>query len=192
LSNDGENIRSMISQMKEFYQQISLLLKTVDTQLKKEKWVNPNNTAIADSSKHIDYPSYWLPAEIFRFYLNMEENPKRLGFVSALVDDDKHGNYEIKEPLVTGGCFDYETEKKQTDDEDYYRYSKFYGYLSKKYDLKTNGEIFSFKKDMVDPEFQGEFENGQIFAIPLVTLLDEKDVKSKMTDPLMSILRSKR
>jgi hypothetical protein len=105
LSEDGTNIRNMINQMKEFYEQISLLLRTIDAYMKKEKWESINNYAISSFSRHISFPSWWQPTEVFRFYQNKEQT-KRYGFVSILLDDDRDGRYETKEPVVTGGYFD--------------------------------------------------------------------------------------
>jgi len=190
MSCEGENIKNMMSETKRFFKQISLLLTTVDSQIKKEKWIAISNTSIGEQSKHIDYPYWWLPTEAFRFYTN-NAYPKTLGFVSILLDDDRRGYYEIKEPLVTGGYFDYATLEKLKDDNDYLWYARYFGYLFKDNSLTANGDFFTFFTKDIAVDLQGDFESGKVFAIPLTTISDEKTVKREITDRLVTLFSSK-
>ena len=190
MSANGKNIREMISQMKEFYEQISLLLRTVDAHMKKGKWDAINNYAIGGFSRHIRFPLWWQPAEAFRFYLS-KASPKRLGFVSVLIDDDRDGRYEIEEPIVTGGYFDYKSKEEQNKDNAYFGYSKLFGILCKSKNLKADGQASSFKSSEIPSDLEVKFENGRIFGVPLVAIMNEKDVKQKITEKLLLMLKEK-
>lgn len=186
MSNDGENILKLVKQMRQLCEQISLLLRTSDEQMTKADWNSETNTAIADSSSSLLNPAYWIPIVVFRFYKH-KDYPNRLAYVSVLLDDHWDREYTIKEPLVTAGFFDYGRANVSDDWE--YRYARFYGKLLKDRGLKADGQPFHFEKMMLPSDKQGNFEGGEVFALPLVSITNANDVESRITNKLLNLLK---
>ena len=189
MSNDGENILKLFKQTRQVCEQVSLLLRTADEQMIKADWKSEGNYAISDLSYTILNPAQWIPIVVFRFYKH-KEFPNRLAYVSVLLDDHWNRRYTIKEPFVTAGFFDYG--KAEVEDNWEYSYARYYGYLSKDHNLKADGQPFQFDRTMLPTDLQGEFENGKVFALPLISIANAKDVESQVTDKLLSLLRDGR
>lgn len=188
MSNDGANVLKLVKQVRQLCEQISLLLLTADKQMTKTGWNTTSNYALADFSYSIHYPSWWIPIFAFRYYKHRDYS-NRLAYVSVLLDDHPDGEYTIKEPLVAAGFFDYG--KTEADSWENW-YARYYGHLSRKYNLQSDGQPFHFDAKMVPPNVLGKFQNGQVFAVPLVSITDEKDVKLQITDKLLKILEDDR
>ena len=149
-----------------------------------------------DLSYHIKESNKWFPGEVFRFYY--KENPPRvLAFVSVLLDD-RHGTYDsFKEPLITAGWFDCKKKdpdlistimNKQLD----YGHPRIHAYIKNN---KNDGSIMEVNRDKSQFNFKGspkfKFEKVSTFALPLVSISDAKDIKTKIIDPLISGIRKK-
>jgi hypothetical protein len=193
MSTDGENILKVIKQTRSICEQISLLLRTIDEQMKKAGWNSEGNTAIVESSLSILQPLQWMPSDVFRFYRN-ENCPNRLAYVSVLLDDDKWKEYTIKEPLITAGFFDYgQTKVGQQGDNWLYWYARYYGYLAKEKGLNPDGHPFHFDpRTARTGDDWGKFESAEVFALPLTTITSSHDAKSKITDKLLELVNEKK
>lgn len=192
MSTDGENILKVIKQTRSICEQISLLLRTVDEQMKKAGWDSEGNTAIAESSSSIQQPAQWLPSEVFRFYRH-KDYPNRLAYVSILLDDDKWKEYTIKEPLVTAGFFDYgQVKVGEQGDNWLYWYARYYGYLAKDKGLSPDGQHFHFDPRTARTGDWGEFESAEVFALPLTSITNADDAKSKITDKLLELVKEEK
>jgi hypothetical protein len=189
MSNNGENILKSVKQMRQLCEQISLLLRTADEQMTKADWSSEGNTAIADSSSSILNPTYWIPIAVFRFYRH-KNHTNRLAYVSVLLDDHWERKYTIEEPLITAGFFDYGTAKVSDDYE--YWYARCYGYLSKDRNLKADGQPFRFDKMMLSLDHRGDFEGGEVFAVPLVSIANANDVESQITNKLLNLINKRK
>ena len=185
MSDDGKNILRLVKQMRELCQQVSLLLRTADEQMTKAEWDSEGNNAVAGISYSIMNPAEWIPIMIFRFYKN-KDYPRRLAFVSVLLDDHWERKYTIKEPLVSAGFFDHADGELSDDDWDYW-YSRVFGYLSKDHNLKADGQPFQFNRTMLSADKQGKIKSGTVFALPLVLLTNADDVGSQVTVRLISL-----
>ncbi len=188
MSNNGKNILDLFQQTRKIFEQVALLLRTQEVQMEKKNWKTDRGTAISDMSYHIKYPSWWIPIVAFRFYLN-KTNPNKLAFVSVLLDNHWGDEYTIQEPLITAGFLDFGKEKADGNLD--YSYARIYGYLSNKHNLEPNSESFSFDMSMLPPSFKGDFKSGKVFALPLVSIENDKDIRSKITDKLLKLVEKK-
>jgi hypothetical protein len=188
MSIDGTNILKMVQQTRNFCDQIATLLKTANVQMKKHSWESMN-TAITETSQSINYPTQWIATAAFQFYKN-KNYPNRLLYISVIFDNDVDEEYTIEEPIVTAGSLDYGNGQVEENlGNEVWWYSRLYGYLQKYPDQKNGDDGYSFDKKtarLLDP--QGHFESGELFAVPLVLLRNDKDIKMKITDRLLGLL----
>jgi len=189
MNSDGPNILELFKQTRKICEQVALLLSSQEAQMEIKDWkIDRRNTAISDMSWSIKYPSWWIPFVVFRFYQN-ENYPTKLVFVSVLLDDHAYDEYSLEEPLVTTGFFDYGEEKVDGSWE--YSYARIFGYLSKKHNLEHNGEPFSFDRSMLSSSHKGNYKSGKVFALPLVSIKNDKEIKSKITNKLLTLVEKK-
>ena len=186
MSSDGENILKLFRQARQVCEQVSLLLRTADEQMLKEGWKSEGNNAISDISYSLLNPSQWIPIVAFRFYKHKNYS-NRLSYISVLMCDHFDRRYTIEEPFVTAGFFDYGIAEVKDDWE--YWYARYYGYLSKDHSLRADGKTFRFDKKMLSTDVQGKFEKGIIFALPLTSILNARDVGLQVTDRLLGLLK---
>jgi hypothetical protein len=184
LSDEGENILKLIKQTRQFFEQVSLLLRHADENMTKEGWNPESNYALSEMSYNIMNPSQWLPIMISRFYKN-KDHPNLLAYVSVLLDDHWERKYTITEPLVTAGLFNYVS--PVADNWDYF-YARYFGYLSKSNNLKADGKPFYFDNQTLSPGIQGKFQRGSLFAVPLTSIKGPTDVEL-VTKKLLELLK---
>jgi len=187
MSNDGPNILQLFQQTRKICEDVALLLRTQEEQMSSKGWETDRSTAVCDSSSSIHNPWGWIPINAFRFYVN-DKHPNVLAFISVLLDDHWDNLYSIKEPIITAGFFDYGNKKWDTFD---YSFSRVYGYLFKKHNWEPNGELFSFDRSMLSSNHRGDFINGKVFALPLVSIKNEKQIETKITDKLLRFVDTK-
>jgi hypothetical protein len=127
MGTDGENIANAFRQCRQVCQQVSLLLRTADEQMKKANWVTAKNSyAIADFSYSLFNPRQWIPTNLFRFYFN-DKFPNLIACISVLITDHYDERYTITEPIVTGLRFDYGNERHNLEMMYEYWYSRYFG-----------------------------------------------------------------
>ena len=186
MSSDGKNILKSFKQTRKICEQVAMLLRTADEQMSKADWNIESNFALSDLSYSILNPAGWIPIAAHRFYRH-KNHPNRLAYVSALLDDHWDGAYTIAEPLITAGFLDSgQTEMSSTEN----WYARYYGHLSRHHSLKADGQPFRFDRAMLPPNLQGKFENGTVFAVPLVSITSADDVVSLITGKLLNLLKN--
>jgi len=103
--NSLNSIAKLISELRNFSEQISLLLKSSDYIFQKRNWAILNSDITLDSSKLIDYPLKWFPEFFCRFYKNQDY--ANVQFYIAVILDNRNSNksYDFGEPIITCGYF---------------------------------------------------------------------------------------
>jgi len=186
MSGNGELILKLFNQVRQVCEQVALLLQTADDLMSKSNWKSETNTALHNLSWSILNPAQWIPTVVFRFYKH-KDYPKRLAFVSVLLDNDWEKYYTIKEPYVTAGFFDFgEAEANLQGD---YWYSQYFGYMLHDPKLKPDGQPFSFGNEKLEKDV-GRFRSGTVFGVPLVSLTNPSDVESKITSKLLNLIKN--
>ncbi len=187
MTNDGQNILECFQKTRKICREVGLLLQSQEAQMKEKEWNARSNTSVAEGSNHINYPGYWIPIAVFRLYKN-KQKPSKLVFSSVLFDNHWEKEYLIEEPLITAGFFDYGN--KSVDEDFEYSFTRIYGCLHKKYNWKHNGETFSFDRTMLPSNHKGNFVSGKVFALPLVSIKNDNDVKDTITNKLLQLLEN--
>jgi len=196
MNEDGKNMLNLFKELKEVNGKISLLLQDIEAHMKKEGWEADDSTVMSDTSASVYSPEKWFPCFLFRFYKNTKRK-NILAYVSVLLDDDIYGHYNIvDEPLITAGYFEYDKSKDIGEDW-IYEYSKWFGYTE---NHKINGKIKPYKnwKDDFGKIFKLKYEkvyeqieNWECFGLPLTSIANSQDIKTKIVTPLLNILSEK-
>lgn len=186
MSAEGQNIINLFRQARQVCEHVSLLLQTTDEQMKKAGWKTTNSTSLSDFSYSLFNSRQWIPFVVFRFYFN-QKCQNLVGCISVLLTDHFEERYAIKEPIVTAIRFDYQKGTKVEVEYEYW-YARYFGYLSQKRQLEANGEVIEFDNRKLEEDLQVNFEKGVMFAVPLVSLKNAQDIRSQVTDKLLSLL----
>lgn len=192
VSNDGEVVLKLFSQIRDIFEQVSLLLQTVDEQMLKADFKSEGNTAIENISFGIANPQWWIPTVAFRFYRH-KDYPERLAFVSVLLDSPPDKFYVIKEPCITAGFLDFgEIHASLKDEKGYsdYWYSRYFGYLLKDPQVKLDGKPLAFENAALENDIKGRFKGGKVFGVPLVLITNASEVKSQIVTKLISLIKN--
>ena len=86
MSEDGQLAMQVILQMKRLYEETSVLLRTADRCMEKSGWKSLGGTAAVGGSTHIEWPAFWLPQDVYRFY-QKDEQKHVLAFISVVLFD---------------------------------------------------------------------------------------------------------
>jgi hypothetical protein len=197
MSEAGKNLLKLIKETKKIYEQISMLLRTVDEQMGERDWDDVGGTVTSDKSGSLYNPEKWSPYYLFRFYTS-DKNKNKLAYVSVLIDDDVDEWYKITdEPLITAGYFKYN--KKNINDDDYYwSFAQLFGFMEKH---QKNGKIESYnnwKNDLKKTGIYGNYidiikpiEKWKCFRLPLTSISSSQDIETKIITPLIDIILEK-
>lgn len=187
MSNNGEVILKLFNQVRQVCEQVSSLLQTADDMMTKADCKSEGNNALYAFSYSIMNPSQWIPTVAFRFYRH-KDYPKRLAFISVLLDNDWEGYYTIKEPYVTAGFLNFgEAEASLQSD---YWFSQYFGYLLQDFKLKPDGQPFPFENEKLRDNLKGRFKSGTVFGVPLVSITNANDIESQIISKLLNLLKN--
>jgi hypothetical protein len=194
MNENGKTIIDLIKEVRQLSEDLHLLLSTADGLMKEKGWEPFKNksikTAMTEHSPSLDIPEEWYPYYLFRFYRKDKSN--FLLFISVLLYNDNEGHYEITEPLITAGYFDYGQEKVTFNTFEYW-YAKWFGYLKEKADgiihssddnWKDKWKTFSNE----DSRINYPFIKWMCFGLPLTNITNSDELKSKIIKPLIDKL----
>lgn len=180
MSKEGEQLNTFIQELLNFFGQISVMLGTTEKMMAEKKWKPYDNRAFANTSRHINNPQYWVPGDLFRFYLN-DDRPNILAFVAVILHiQDDEVEEDIKEPMITAGYFEWEKGGDARKGWQYW-YSRFHFYNEHWTD---DGKWHDINPSTAWPneKEQYPFETAHTFALPLVSIQKVEDLKSKIID----------
>lgn len=186
MSKNGEVILGLFGDIREVCEKVSLLLQTADEQMSKADFKSEGNTAIDGVSYTIYNSRQWIPTTAFRFYRHVNY-PKRLAFISVLLDSHVDRTYIIKESYVTAGVLDFGEVDASLQGN--YWYSRYFGYLLKEPQLDPDGKVFSFENEKLEKDIQGKFKSGRIFAVPLVSITNPDEIKLQIVTKLINLVK---
>lgn len=105
MNENGGNILKATREMRNFFEDIGLLLLSGSELLSEEDWMPTGSIAIAGGSSTINSPSYWLPQDAFRFFKHKEKQ-HIICYISVIIDD-LNNQFSLSEPLITSGWINY-------------------------------------------------------------------------------------
>lgn len=177
--SEGETILGAIRQLRELHRNVSLLLKTADSAMTEKGWVNAKSdaTALHEMSYSINSPDQWMPWEVFRYYKH-KDHPTLLASTAVLLDDFEG---RIPEPLVTAALFAFGPGQD---------FSKFYNWFACIFKAvparEAHGAFFDISRPQLPQDWQSDFTHAWCFALPLVNINSENDLRQRIAQPLTS------
>ena len=187
MSNNGEAIVQLFAKVRQICEQVSLLLQTADEQMSKAGFKSEGNTAIDGISYAIYNGRQWIPTTAFRFYRHANY-PRKLAFISVLFDSHTDRTYLLKEPYVTAGILDFGENDASLQGN--YWYSRYFGFLLKDPQLNPDGNPISFDNAKLEKDLQGDFKNGAVFAVPLVSITNSDEIKLQIVNKLINLFKN--
>lgn len=178
--NQGKTLLTAVNQIRDYFEKISLLLLTADSQMDEHGWKPAQgSTSNAYGSAAIYLPRQWLPYDVFRFYKHVDF--KHFLLCISIILDNKGEKNEITEPLISAAIFDYKpkTEIGHWD----YGFARWHLAAPNRLD---NGEIIEF-----DPT-AGLQENDRYsvnsihsLALPLTLINDSNALNERIIQSIL-------
>jgi len=184
--SDEVSLHSTIAYVREFCEQLALLLRTADTLMLKHGYEPAaGNLAITETSGNLGLPNRWFPNEVFRFYTS-EAEPRILAFVAALLDDRNREYEGFTEPLLTAGGFLYAEPVGSLDNSKFW-WARWHGFMP---DRRDDGTVLRATTASAWPGEKYPFGDVLTFGVPLVHVQSSAVLGSKVIDPLVGALRT--
>lgn len=181
MNENGKNAMKLINQIKKLYEEISLVLRTADKYMENNEWKpKAGNTAVT-WSYHLAYPDWWIPQDIFRFYLK-EGYEHLLPFITVILFD-RDNEAELTEPLISAGYFDYEKGNTIS------IWEYWYAHLHVKQDsFEIDGKLLPIQLKDFD---KYPFKYAYSLATPLMQIENSQSLLENIVDPLLKGLASR-
>lgn len=183
----GQLILQGLSDTRRFFEQVSLLIRTLEESLKEQGWepVSTSNQS-CEITSHLSKPKKWMPRWVSRFFIN-EEHKDLLLYVGVLLDEplDEAGTWAgYREPWVTCGLFQYMTGK--TPDSSW----KLDWVTTHLYFKKDPDGKFQLRQYSHDETAGEGILREMTMALPLIAVTSAEDAKCKIIDPLIKAVES--
>ncbi len=179
MNEKGANMLLAIREVRQLFEDIGLLLRSGEEHMKKAGWTPYNSVAMAGGSRNVSSPAYWMPQDVFRFFLHKEEIHV-LSFISVIVDDINDPN-SMDEPFVSAGWIEFEDGEKVGNSWSY-DYSRIVLNAEKR---TTIGEIMEVPTDSIKSRSDRKIKRARALAIPLVSITDVASVETMITEILI-------
>ncbi len=179
----GQDILKAISQVRGLFEQVGLVLQSVESLMKERGWESKAaNTCVAGASYTVYAPKNWLPYVVFRFYKH-KSFPSKLVAMSVILDDESSEG-RVAEPLASGIVFDY-GEGIEIQNDWKYDYAGWHIYMPDYAANKSNdGTVLTCKPTMHWPDDNCKAVGAASFGIPLVDIVDIKALFDRVVQPL--------
>ncbi len=184
----GQDILKGLKETRKFYEQVGLLVRTVEDLLGEQGWTNAlknNSRKTCDITSDLYQTHKWKPRLISRFYMN-EGLDNILIYVGVLLDlETKWQGFE--EPWLTCGLYQFIPGVNPLDKVDL----NYVGaHLWDK--LEADGKFKPYtwnKQEMESEDFSG-YSFQSTMALPLVTMKNADDLKIKVVEPLLTEIKT--
>jgi len=176
----GQNIVAAFRYIREVFIETVQLITILDD-LMGADWKPPSSDAITEGlSRDLKRPRDWLVKQIFRFYHHIDEPSARKGITVIYLDRN------VDQPILIGGRIDYAS-GKATDAQDAHRRwdLKKAWFEEGAEDKETDGTIYGVEPD--EPPLADRIRRARVFAIPLVSIQSEDDIRTEVYERLMDL-----
>ena len=184
MTEQGKNILIATREIRQLFENVSLLLLTSTDLMTKAGWVPYGNVATAGGSQSINFPSYWMPQDVFRFFTHKEKE-HLISFVSVIFDD-LNDPVAIEEPLISAGWLDYGKGNKV---------GNKWGYgigriVLKAENWSANGAMLEIPTDAVIEKHEWTIQRARALALPLIDIVDASSINNKVIECLLNDMKS--
>lgn len=176
----GQNIMAAFRYIREVFIETVQLITILDD-LMGADWQPPSSDAITEGlSRDLKRPTDWLVKAIFRFYHRIDEPGARKGITVVYLD--RHTD----QPILIGGRIDHPADQIAGPDDPRHRWDLRKAWFEKGPEgKKADGTLYRVRLDEPDSEVTGA--EAQVFAVPLVSIQSEDDIRTKVYDELMKL-----
>jgi len=181
--NDGAQILTGLAQTRNFFRQISLMLRTADDMLVEEGWLSNWGTRSSNITSNYLRPDNWMPRDIYRFYIAGDEEEsgdnRLVIYVGVLLDQEDAWDGFV-EPWITCGVFKM-IPKFGVKDFNYWEWVR--AIFDDNYE--PDGEFHEYITSESEIEEGWDLLYQAVMALPLVYITDSESLKTKILDPLL-------
>ena len=176
----GRDIRLAFTYVRAVFRETAQLIDILD-EMMGPGWKPPRSAAITEGlSRDLKRPDDWVVSDVFRIYHRRDEPDARVGITITYLHP------RIDQPILIGGRIDYPPDQIAGPDDTSHRWDLRNAWFEAgSEDKKTDGTPYRVRFDDATPE-DGAAE-AEIFAIPLVGIQFEDDIRNKVYDRLMDL-----
>jgi len=177
-NNNGQMILNGLAETREFFEQVSLLIRTAEEDFREKGWeLISSSSECSDVTRQLSRPQKWMPRWVARLFIN-DEHENILIYVGVLLD--RVGSWAgFREPWITCGLFEYLSGKNPHVNWDL-NWVTTHLESEKDPDGKFNLREY--------PPMERESESilkESTMALPLVEITDANALKQKIIVPLL-------
>lgn len=180
MSEKGQNIGLAFKYIQQIFRETSLIMKSLDGMMGRDWRPTYGNRTTKEVTSHLEEPESWLVEASFRIYDSISQKNIRKGITVA------YWSRSIEEPILISGKLEYLIDEKSGGLKDSDHWDLWHAWFDERYkEKKVDGTIYEIRPE--ESDLKDYVKEAQIFAIPLVSLESEQDIKSKIYDRLISL-----
>ncbi len=176
----GKRIGLAFRYIQQIFKETSQLMQKLDTLMGKDWSSAYGSRTTKEVTSQLGSPEGWLVEASFRIYNSKKESNIRKGITVA------YWSKEIEEPILVAGKLDYilddQTGRPKAED----HWDLWFAWFEENYEKKrTDGSVHEGKPE--DSHLRDYIREVKVFAIPLVSIQSEADIKTKIYDKLIAL-----
>ncbi len=174
----GRNMNLAFRYVQQIFRETAQMMKTLDSLMGEDWTPTYGNRTTRGVTSHINDPDYWLVQGSFRIYSSKSEPSIKKGITVAYWDED------YDQPIIIAGKLDYILDPTTGNPKAQEHWDLWHAWFSEGYgDRKTDGTIYETKY-----ESENDYvKQARVFAIPLVSIQSENDIRTKIYDKLIAL-----
>lgn len=174
----GRNMGLAFRYIQQVFKETAQLMKKLDSLMGKDWIPTYGNRTTRDVTSHIDDPEYWLVEASFRIYDSKNEPSIKKGITVV------YWGKNVDEPILIVGKMRYILDSATGRPKGLGHWDLWDAWFERDYEGKqTDGTVYQIKYEQ-----EGDYiEDAKVFAIPLVSIQSEDDIKTKIYDKLIDL-----
>lgn len=174
----GKNMELTFRYIQQIFKETAQLMKKLDSLMGKDWIPTYGNRTTRDVTSHIDEPNYWLVEASLRIYDSVNEPNIKKGITVVYWGEN------IDQPILIVGKMNYILDSTTERPKGQYHWDLWDAWLEGDYkERKTDGSVYQVKYEREDYYIK----EAKVFAIPLVSIQSEDDIKTRIYDELINL-----
>lgn len=174
----GRNMKLAFRYIQQIFKETAQLMRKLDNLMGKDWIPTYGNRTTRDVTSHLDSPEYWLVEASFRIYDSINEPNVKKGITVVYWPE------EYDEPILIAGKIDYVLDSETGKPKQQQHWDLWGAWFVKDYEeRKTNSTIYQTTYQLDDDYIK----EARVFAIPLVSIQAEDDIRTKIYDKLIAL-----
>jgi len=176
----GKSIGLAFRYIQQIFKETSQLMQKLDTLMGKDWSSAYGSRTTKEVTSQLGSPEAWLVEASFRIYNSKKESNIKKGITVA------YWSKEIEEPILVAGKLDYilddQTGRPKAED----HWDLWSAWFEENYEGKNpDGSIYRIQPE--ESHLKDYIKEALLFAIPLVSIKSEADIKTKIYDKLVAL-----